>query len=297
MTGPAASSRLAPWLFLSPFLVIFVVFTLYPLARSVVLATHQTFGPEHEQYVGARNFAAMIADPLFWTALRNTFVFALASVFIQLPISLGLALLIERRGTPARPLWRILLFSPALVGVVFAAMIFGIILEKRTGLLNVMLHSLTAGAWNLDFAWTQQYVMSALIVASLWMFVGFNMIYFVAALQNVRRDLAEAAVIDGAGPIDRFRHVTLPAIRPVAGFVVLTSIIGSFQLFELPYLMLNQTAGPDNRGLTIVMYLYQVGFEVGDLGYASAIGWGLAVVLVVCTVVQRLLARREEAAV
>jgi ABC-type sugar transport system permease subunit len=296
MTKLAASSRLAPWIFLAPFFVVFVVFTLYPLARSVLLATHQTFGPEHERYVGARNFAAMIADPLFWTALRNTFVFALASVFIQLPISLGLALLIERRGTPARAFWRVVLFSPALVGVVFAAMIFGIILEKRTGLLNVMLHQLTAGAWNLDFAWTQQYVMSALVVASLWMFVGFNMIYFVAALQNVRRDLAEAAVIDGAGPISRFRHVTLPAIRPVAGFVVLTSIIGSFQLFELPYLMLNQTAGPDNRGLTIVMYLYQVGFEVGDLGYASAIGWGLAIILVACTIVQRVLARREEAA-
>ena len=121
------------------------------------------------------------------------------------------------------------------------------------------------------------------------------MTFFAAALQNVRKDLVEAAIVDGAGPVSRFWNVTIPAIRPVAGFVVLMSVIGSFQLFELPYIMFSSSAGPDNRALTIVLYLFQNGFEVGDLGYATAIGWALAVILVGCTMVQRLLARGEEA--
>lgn len=136
--------------------------------------------------------------------------------------------------------------------------------------------------------------MTGLIVAGMWMYVGFNMVYFLAALQNVDRSIEEAALVDGAGPWQRFRHVTIPAIRPVAGFVVLLSIIGSFQLFELPFVLLNNTAGPDNRGLTIVMYLYQTGFEIGDLGYASAIGWSLAILLMILAIGLRLVLRRYE---
>lgn len=177
-------------------------------------------------------------------------------------------------------------------------MIFGVILEKRTGLLNVLLHGAAARlgmTWDLDFPWLQQQVMWALIVASLWMFVGFNMTYFSAALQNVRRELVEAATLDGASSWQRFRHVVVPEIMPVGGFVVLLSLIGSFQLFELPYLLLTG-AGPDNRGLTIVLYLYQTGFDSGDLGYASAIGWMLALLLVGAAIVQRRLTRGGELA-
>lgn len=288
-----AQPKLAPWLFLSPFLLVFLVFTAYPLVQAVVLSLQQTFGPQHTKFVGLRNFQFLFSDPLFWTALQNTVVYSLGSLFVQLPLSLGLALLLETPGLRGGRLYRVILFSPSLVGVSFAAMIFAVILEKRTGLLNVALHR-TIG-WNLDFAWLEQHVMVALIVASLWMWVGFNMTYFSAALKNVRRDLLEAAEIDGAGPLRRFFHVTIPEISPVAGFVVLLSMIGSFQLFELPYLLLNSTAGPGNRGMTIVLYLYQTGFENSDLGYASAIGWVLGLLLIAMTVFQRLLVRRSEA--
>ncbi len=286
--------QLWAWIFLAPTLLLFAVFIAWPLARSLVLSTQQTFGPGFTQPVGLGNFRALLADPLFWKALSNTAIFAAGSVFIQLPIALGLALLVESPKVRGRNVLRLVLFSPSLVGVVFAAMIFGIIFEKRTGLLNQILHA--AIGFNLDFAWLQDHVMLALIVAALWMYAGFNMMFFCAALQNVPRDLTEAATLDGAGPLHRFRHVILPAIRPVTGYVVLLSVIGSFQLFELPFLMLNNTGGPDNRGLTVVMYLYQQGFETGDLGYASAIGWALTVVLVICTIGQRLLSRGEEAA-
>ena len=128
--------------------------------------------------------------------------------------------------------------------------------------------------------------MPALVLTSLWMYVGFNMIYFLAALQSVDRELYEAAQVDGAGAFKQFVHVTLPGIRSVAVFVTVLSTIGSFQLFELPYVMLSNTAGPDNSGLTVVMYLFQNGFIAGDLGYASAIGWTLTMGVLVISLAQ-----------
>jgi ABC-type sugar transport system permease subunit len=284
--------RPTPYLFLLPFLSVFLVFLVYPLFQSVILSLEQTFGPGFKEFVFLDNFIHLFSDPLFYRAFWNTTVFASASVALQLPLSLGLALLMNRPDVRGRAFFRLIFFSPALVGAVFVGVMFGIIFQKRTGLLNVILHHLIG--FNLDFPWLQVYVMPALILASLWMWTGFNMIYFLAALQSVDKDLMDASRIDGAGPFSRFRYVILPAIRPVGGFVLLLSLIGSFQLFELPYLLLGQTAGPDNRGLTVVMYLYQTGFETGDLGYASAIGWALAVVLVALAILQRRLSRSEE---
>jgi ABC-type sugar transport system permease subunit len=127
--------------------------------------------------------------------------------------------------------------------------------------------------------------MPALVITSLWLYVGFNMIYFLAALQSVDRDLVEAAGIDGAGPWRTFLHVTLPAIKPVAVFVVVMSTIGSYQLFELPYGLLHGF-GPKNSGLTIVGYLYNVAFGSGDLGTGAAVGWVLALIIFVISLAQ-----------
>jgi len=286
------ANPLAPWLLLSPFLAGLVVFTALPLALSVWLSVRQTYGPAHSVWVGASNFEHLLGDSLFWRALGNTVVFTLGSVFIQLPLSLLLAMVLNRPGLRGRAFFRLVLFSPVLVGVVFVAMIFAVIFEKQTGLLNRSLHG--AFGWGLDFPWLEVYVMPALILATLWQYVGFNMVYFLAALQNVSKELGEAALMDGAGAWTRFRHVVVPAIRPVGTFVVLLSIIGSFQLFELPYILMNGTGGPENRGLTLVMYLYQTGFQTGDLGYASAIGWVMTAVLALCAIGQRAISRGSE---
>jgi ABC-type sugar transport system permease subunit len=293
VSGMNARQTRAGYLFLAPFLLVFGVFTLYPLANSVFLATRQTFGPGAAEPVGLENFRVLLRDPLFHKAVANTFVFTAGSVFIQLPVALALAMLLNRPGLRGRGFFRLVFFSPQLVGLVFAAMMAGVIFEKRTGLLNQALHA--GFGFDLDFPWMQRFVMATLILTALWMYAGLNMVYFLAALQNVSRSLIEAAKIDGAGPVARFFAVTVPAIRPVAGFVVLLSIIGSLQLFELPYVLLTGP-GPDNRGLTIVMYLYQTGFEMGDLGYASAIGWLLALLMVVFAIGQWLLTRGGETA-
>jgi ABC-type sugar transport system permease subunit len=259
----------------------------------MTLAVQQTFGPEHSAYVGLENFRFLLSDPRFWKALKNTAFFASGSIFIQLPLALSLAMLLNRPNLKGRALFRLIFFAPSLIGMVFVAMIFRLIFEKRTGLMNVALHSIFP-AFDLEFAWLDTYLMPALILASLWMHAGFYMVFFLAALQNVSKDQIEAASIDGAGPWQRFRHVILPAIAPVASFICLLSIIGSFQLFELPYVLLDNTGGPQDRGLTIVMYLYETGFEIGDLGYASAIGWILALILIGLATIQRTLSRKTE---
>lgn len=291
-TPHATFSRLAPWLFLLPFLATVATFTAWPLFQSFLLSFQQTYGPRTSIWVGLENFRYLLGDPRFHKALTNTAVFAAGSVFLQLPLSLGLAMLLNRPDLRGRAFFRLVFFSPALVGLVFAGVLFGFIFEKRTGLLNASLHALFP-AFNPEFAWLQSYIMPALILASLWLYVGFNMVYFLAALQAVSRDQVEAALIDGAGPWQRFRHVVWPEIRPVASFVILLSLLGSFQLFELPYILLNNGGGPEDRGLTVVMYLYEVGFLKGDLGYASATGWVLALILFFFAWVQRRLSRDE----
>jgi ABC-type sugar transport system permease subunit len=280
-----------PWAFLAPYLVVTLVFLIWPLGESLRLSLHQTFGPGFEVWVGLDNFRFLLGDPLFWKAVRNTSVFAAFSVFLQLPLSLGLACLLNRPNLRGRALFRLIFFSPSLVGLVFVGVLFSLLFEKRTGFLNRVLAAILPG-FDIEFPWLESHVMAALVLAALWLYVGFNMIYFLAALQNVPEELMEAATLDGASAWQRFRHVVLPEILPVASFVVLLSLLGSFQLFELPFILLSG-AGPDNQGLTVVMYLYNMGFVTGDLGYASAIGWLLALLLMAFAFGQRWLVRRS----
>lgn len=286
----------APWFFLAPFAILFLLFVAWPLIRSLSLSLEQTYGPSTSKFVGLRNFSFLLHDPHFWKALRNTATFTLGSLVLQMPVALGLALLLNRPCLRGRAAFRLIFFAPSLVGLAFVALLVAQVFDKRTGLVNLALHALIP-AWNLDYPWLEEHVMTMLILAGLWLYAGFNMVYFLAALQNVSSDLLEAASIDGASRWQRFWHVILPEIRPITSLVVLLSVSGSFQLFELPFIIYNATGnpgGPNESALTIVMYLYQTGFLVGDLGYASAIGWVLAVLLMTIALGQRWLARKEE---
>lgn len=271
-----------PWLFLGPFVVISAVFFFYPLINAIVLAFYQTNGAVSRVFVGLDNFRFILSDPDFYMALKNTTIYAIASVFIQLPLSLGLALLLNSGRDRLKGIFRLIIFSPHLVGRIFVGAMFSVIFMPRYGMLNKFLQSLTG--WGLDEQWlgNPALVLPALIIISLWMYVGFNMIYFLAALQNVDQNLVDAARIDGAGPWNVFRHVTLPSIKPVAVFVIVMCTIGSYQLFELPFALLQRYGygyGPKNAGLTIVSYLYRTAFDQGDLGSGAAIGWMLTLII------------------
>lgn len=285
-------AKAAPYVLLLPFFFVFATFMVYPLGKSIYLAFHQTNGPKSVVFIGMDNFRFLLTDPDFWTALRNTATYAFFSVFLQLPLSLGLALLLNSRFVKCREFFRLAFFSPHLVGQVFVAVLFGVLYAPRYGLINQGLSWAFGIDANMD--WKKDHVMAALVVTALWMYVGFNMIYFLAALQGVDPDLYEAAMVDGANAFQQFWYVTLPSIRPVMVFIVVLSTIGAFQLFELPFVLL-QGPGPNNAGLTIVMYLYLTGFEAGDLGLASAIGWILVLVILSISLIQLKVGRAGEA--
>ena len=278
--------RAAPYLFVSPFLLLFAVFGLWPILRSLILAFYATNGPKSQVFVGWNNFRFMFADPDFHTAVWNTLVYTFWSVFLQLPLALGLAILLNQRWLRGRDFLRLAFFSPNLLGQVFVGVLFSVLFVPQYGLLNQVLHALFGIPLDTKWLSNPALVMPAIVLTSLWMYVGFNMIYFLAALQAVDTEQYEAAEVDGANAWQKFWAVTLPGIQPVAVFVLVTATIGSFQLFELPYIMLGNTAGPDNAGLTVVMYLYNNGFITGDLGYASAVGWTLAVGVLIVSLFQ-----------
>jgi ABC-type sugar transport system permease subunit len=277
--------RFAPYFFLTPYLFVTLVFFLYPLAYATILAFYQTNGPSTRAFVGFGNFRYVLTDPDFHRAVWTTTAFAICSIAIQLPLSLALALLLNARNDKLKNFFRLAIFAPNLVGPVFVAILFQMLFTPRYGLFNQGLHALVG--WGLEERWLAEptHILPAIVIASLWMWVGFNMIYFLAALQNVDQSLVEAARIDGAGPAGVFFNVTLPAIAPVATFVVVTSTIGSFQLFELPYTLLQGTP-PGGEGRTIVWYLYQHAFESGDLGTGAAVGWLLTFIILAISLVQ-----------
>lgn len=289
LRGWQARSRTIPYLFLLPFLVVNFVFFLYPLISATVLAFYQTDGPARKAYVGWSNFNFVLHDPDFRKAMWNTSVFAVFSICLQLPLSLGLAILLNAKNDRLKGIFRLAIFAPNLAGQVFVGILFSVLFTPRYGLFNRFLQALIG--WGLEQQWLgdPRLVMPAIIIASLWMYVGFNMIYFLAALQNVDQGLVEAATIDGAGPAHIFWNVTIPAIAPVATFVVVTSTIGSYQLFELPYNLLANYGdgyGPNNSGLTVVGYLYQYAFHNGDLGTGAAVGWLLTFIILAISLIQ-----------
>jgi ABC-type sugar transport system permease subunit len=286
----------APVLFLLPYIVVTAVFFLLPFLNALALAFFQTNGPKSRVFVGLDNFSFLLSDRLFHAALWNTTLFAVVSVFLQLPLSMGLALLLNSGSRRVRNLFRLIFFSPNLVGQILVGMIFSVLLLPRYGLVNRATQAILH--WGLETNWlgNPRFIMPAIIVVSLWLWVGFNMVYFLAALQTVDKSLEEAARVDGASPWQVFWHVTLPSMRHVVAFVVIMSIIGSYQLFELPLALLSESegVGTDHAGLTLISYLNFIAFRSGDLGLGSAVGWILALIIFTISLVQIRLTRMAE---
>ncbi len=285
--------RCAPYLFVLPFITLFGVFFLYPLVRSVALSMETTSGPGAIRYVGLSHYRFLLTDWLFWLAVANTLLYAVAFLILQVPLSLGLALLLNSRRIHARNAFRFALFSSNLVGQAFVAIIFSLLLAPRYGLVNRAFGAILPGGAETNWRGDPHYAMAGLVLAALWLSVGYGMIYFLAALQAVDPELYEASQMDGANHFSQFWHVTLPGIRPVAAFLLLVGTIAALSLFELPFVFF-QGAGPRFAGFTIVEYLYAQGFEAGDLGMASAVGWVLVVLILAVTTIQLRVTRAAE---
>jgi multiple sugar transport system permease protein len=281
---------LTAWGFLGVPLLHLAVFSFLPLAFTVYLAFHEWGLLERARpYVGLANFRALAHDALFWTTLRNTAVYTVY-VPVTMAAALGLAVLLNRRRGGERIL-RTVVFLPFVTSAVAIAIVWQWMFNPDFGLVNYALGLLGLPA--LDWLGSPRTALLAIILVTVWTQVGYQMVVFLAGLQGIPQTYYDAALVDGATPWQRFRHVTLPLLRPVVLFVLVTGIISGFQVFTLVYMMTE--GGPLHSTDVIVYRIYQTAWEFLRFGSASAMALVLFAVLLVVTAVQfRLLGKRVD---
>ena len=275
-------ARLAPFVFLAPFMIVFLVFRIWPLVQAVEMSFQDVQGLQGNDWVGLENYQAIFANPQFMTAMTTTFVYTIMTLIILIPIPLALSALLDR-GRTYKPLaWRIAMFIPALASLVVVSFIFRIMLAEN-GLLNSAL-----GAVGLQpQAWltTPSLAIPSLLIIATWRWVGVNMLYFNSGLVNISRDLYEAAAIDGARATQIFRYITVPLLRPTIIFVLIISVIGGFQLFVEPFLLWPGGNSPSGSGLSMGLLIYRTAFTNFKFGDAAAMGVVLAFIIFIVSVI------------
>lgn len=287
----SARRSLTPYLFLLPFFVVYACFMLYPILSALDISMHARSGFEAPRFVGLRNFQALFSDARFLHAMVNTALYACGTVFVLSPIALMVAVTLRSFAIPWRRLqsfYRVVLFLPNITSLVVIAIMFSFLLQPRFGMINAALGTIGIGPFN----WLQStsLVLPTIVGIAIWTYLGLNSLYFLSGLQSIPDELYEAAALDGAGRVTTFFRVTLPLLRPTIVFVVVQATIFSLQVFELPFLLTG--GGPSDAGLTLGVYLYQVGFVQFNQGYASAVGWAIAAMTLLLTSAQLLVFRR-----
>lgn len=277
--------KATPYLFISPFFIGFALFGAFPLLWALYLSLFRETGLlQAPTFIGLGNYGQLLTDSRFWHSLANTTLYALGSIFVILPIGLLLALAIDAPQVRFKQIFRVGVFLPSLTSAVVIGIMFGFIFEPGSGLLNSLLHvaHLPSQGWLIDPSW----VIPSLILVGVWNFAGINTLYFTAGLQNIARELYEAARIDGATLRQLIVYVTLPLLRPTLLFTVTLAIIGSYNLFGLPFILLGGGTGPNDSGLFMTVYLYLTSFQVFQLGYGAAIGFAIAVIVMALSLLQ-----------
>jgi multiple sugar transport system permease protein len=283
----------AGWAFVSPALIAVSVCFVIPVIGALALSftDFDIYGVADRhavRFIGLDNYRRLLATPLFWSALANTALFVVAGAPLSIAVSLGAALLLNGRLVRARGAFRTALFAPVVTTVVAVAVIWRYIFHTRYGFLNYVLgwFGIDAIDWLGDPHWS----MPAMIVFAVWKNFGYNMIIFVAGLQNIPGELYEAARIDGAGRAAQLRFITLPALAPTMLLVTLLTMVGYFQLFAEPYVMTR--GGPAQSTTSVLYFMFEEGFKWWNLGYASAVAFVLFAIMLAGTLIQLAVARR-----
>jgi multiple sugar transport system permease protein len=291
------SPRWAPYVFISPFLVLFAVFGVFPLLFSLYLAFQSwepTGGLAAMEYVGLDNFVFALKDEWFWKALGNTGWLALVSGVPQHLVAIPLAVFIHNAFRRLRDGVVGAYFLPYITSMVAIAIMFSAMFSTDYGLINAGLRMVGFGG--VDWMGEAQNVKPAIALIVFWRYVGFNLVLYLAALQTIPKDLYEAATMDGAGRWHQFWFITLPGLRPMIFFAVTLSVIGGLQLFEEPFILTNGKGGPDQAGMTSAVYLYRMAFDFNDFGGASAMSWLLFIIVALLTWLTNRALRPKESA-
>jgi multiple sugar transport system permease protein/raffinose/stachyose/melibiose transport system permease protein len=286
--GRGRSASVAGYLFVLPVVLFFAVFVGYPFLRTMYLSLTRWSGFGEPQFIGAENFRNLASDPVFWDALRTTFVFTAACTVLQTVLPLLLAVLLNR-GWRLGVLFRTVVFIPAVVSFVVTGALWQMVYDPNFGTLNEFLDAIGLGALAHPWLADSGTVLPALVLVSLWQAAGLYMLIFLAGLQGIDPALYEAARIDGASARQQFRHVTVPMLRNVTAVVVLLNVVNGFKTFDVIYVM---TGGGPNRASEVLgTYLYGLAFgsaagAVPSFGYATAISMVVFVLCLAATLIQ-----------
>jgi multiple sugar transport system permease protein len=298
----ANQDTVAGWLFALPHLILWVVFLLGPVVYGFWVSLHRwhILARDHP-FVGLANYGAALQDDIFYTALVNTGYFVAIVVplgnLVSLLLALGLANL-KKGGT----FYKAAFYLPTVISIAVVAVLWRWLYNTQVGLLNLYLKAISDGLRGFGLPlpaftpvpWLSnpQYVIPSIALLSVWWGAGGNMILYLAGLQNIPDDYYEAATLDGASTVQKFRFITWPLLLPTTLFCLVISVLGSFQIFGQSYVLFAPGSGPARSGLTLALYMYQQGFSQYEIGYGAAIAYLLFAVVLLFTFAQFLLFRR-----
>ena len=287
---PAAVRReaLTAYLLISPNLIVFGVFMLLPLILTFVISLQETSGLGPAEWVGLGNYAELIGDGVFWRSLVNTVGYAAVTVPLGLALGLAVAMLLNR-AIWFRNVMRTIYYLPVVISGVAAGLNAQWMFNENFGVVNDVLDVVGLGpvSWQSSAAWA----VISVVLLTLWVGVGFNMVVYLAALQGIPREYYDASAVDGANSVQQFRHVTLPGLGTATGFLAIYGVILSFQAFDLIYILTG--GGPGNATEVLGTYAYEQAFSARERGYGAAIGVVLYLLLIVVLGAQFWVSRRR----
>jgi cellobiose transport system permease protein len=283
--------RLAPYVFISPFYLIFLAFGFLPIIFSLGVSLYDWRGITPGAFVGLNNYQVLLHDPAFFKALWNTVIVWLGSVPPMILLALIFAVLLNSQRVRFRGVFRTIYFLPVVTSLVITGLIFKFLFNPTFGLINYVLAPL--GIAPINFLADPNWVKPVLIMALLWRWTGNDMVIMLAGLQSIPDDLYEAARVDGASGPQMFWHITVPLMRPVILFDAIISTIGTFNLFAEPFVLFGQDGGIGQAGLVTGTLLYQNAFVYFKFGYGAALAWVLALIIFVLSMLQLRLGSRE----
>ena len=291
----AFEARSAPYAYIAPIFLLFAAFGLFPLIDTAWISLHRYRLGSSMSFIGLDNFAWLFTNPAFYNALLKTFTIGVLSTVPQLLLALGLAHLLNHRMR-GRTFFRVAMLMPYATSVAAATLVFAQLFSRDAGLINWLLG--VVGVNPVDWrngSWAAQIAISSIII---WRWTGYNALIYLAGMQSIPHDLYEAAALDGANGWQQFRHVTLPGLRPTILFTIVVSTIGASQVFGEPLIFGGGAAegGALGQYQTLGLFLYQQGWQIGQLGRAAAVAWVMFLMIVVLVLVNSALARRRERA-
>ena len=298
MSSYQRKQKLAPIFFVAPYFILFAMFSLYPIVYTFYISLLNWTGITKPDFLGLANYAALLKDARFWHAVRNNLLFVVMILPVQLSISFLIALLLNAKLMKFRKGFRILSFLPYLTTPVALGVIFGILFDSHVGQINTILQNLGLASvpW-MTRPWPAKFM---IVIITIWRYAGYTSILFMAGMTNIDPQLYEASEIDGASFWQQVRYITAPLLKNVTIFVIITNMIGNFQMFEEPYMIFTSTAnlvgGPADSVLTGVWYFYDTAFSNQlRFGYGAAIGVGMFIIIAVLSLTMNKILHKGDA--